>query len=107
MLADAEEKRRKLSANGIAVYDAVYECDISGSSDASAFNIVPADLGSVIKIAKIERILCNGSLAYSLTLKYNPGLNLPVLKMPSTSPANAAVGYSELEKIWLSAIGGV
>jgi hypoxanthine-DNA glycosylase len=98
--APAEEKRRVLSENRIALYDAVTECDIEGSADAKAQNIVPTDLARLIADSPIRKILCNGTLSYAIASKNNPTVTVPFIKMPSTSPANAAVKYETLLRIW-------
>jgi hypoxanthine-DNA glycosylase len=96
-----EEKQSALLKNRIALYDAVCECDIEGSSDSSVKNIKPADIKTLIAGADIKKILCNGTLSFSLTRQNNPALAVPIIKMPSTSPANAKTAYAELERMWL------
>ena len=47
-----------------------------------------ADLGEIFKAAKIEKILLNGALAYQLFMQKYAAIDIPHVKMPSTSPAN-------------------
>jgi len=98
--AGHEEKRRVFFENRLALYDAVFECDIEGSADSRAQNIVPTDIAGLITGTPIRKILCNGALAYEIASKNNPSVTAPFVRMPSTSPANAAVGYEELLRIW-------
>ncbi len=104
---NAEGKRAALLKNGIALYDAVKECDINGSSDSSVKNIVPADIVGLIKDAPVKKILCNGALSYSIAAKYNPQLKSVMVKMPSTSPLNAAFSFSRLLKSWKEELAAV
>lgn len=96
----AEEKRAELLRNNIGLYDVVYECDVTGSSDLSVKNAVVADIPNLIKDSKVSRIFCNGKTAYNTLLKHYPQLADDVVYMPSTSPSNAKIGIDELTKIW-------
>lgn len=84
-------KRRK-----IALWDIVEACDIIGSSDASIKNVEIVDLGEIFRTARIRKILLNGALAYRLFLQKYQNIEIPYIKMPSTSPANPRFD----EKIW-------
>lgn len=85
-------KRRK-----IALWDIVTECDIIGSSDASVKNATVADLSVIFKKASIRKILLNGTLSYTLFLKYYADCGIPYFKMTSTSPANPRFSKEEWE----------
>lgn len=82
-----ESKKRLCLDNGVALWDIVASCEIKGSMDADIRNIQTVDLQSVLSVCPIEKILCNGSAAYKLTTAVYKGA-LPVIKLPSTSPAN-------------------
>lgn len=91
-------KRRK-----IALWDMVMECEIDGSADSTVRQMRVADLDQVFQIAKIERILLNGKLAYDLFCERYTNVEIPYEKMPSTSPANPRFD----EKIWRRALNDV
>ena len=93
-----EERKEVLLKNHIALYDAVEECDIEGSSDNKISNIVPSDIKGFIAQSKIEHIFCLGNKSYEITLKYNSDLKDIVTKLPSTSPANAVWTIEKLVK---------
>ena len=84
----AEEKKAFLLRRKIALWDMVTECEIVGSADASVKDPVVADLNVIFSVAKIEKILLNGSLAYDLFIRNYAGIDIPYFKMTSTSPAN-------------------
>ena len=96
-----EEKKCFLLRNGIAVWDVIAECDIIGSSDSSIRNVKPADIRRILDAAKIERICCNGATAYRLYEKYLfPLCKREAVKLPSSSPANAAWSAERLMEEW-------
>ena len=96
-----EEKEAFLLRNGVAVWDVIASCDITGSSDASVKNAVPVDIRQVTALADIQRVYCNGSLAAKLYQCYlQPQVGLPAIALPSTSPANAAWGMERLVEAW-------
>lgn len=96
-----EEKRAMLLNNRIALWDVIASCDIYGSSDSSIKNAVPNDIGFIIKNSKIERIFTNSATADKLYKKYIlPATGIEAMRLPSTSPANAAKSVDELVKEW-------
>ncbi len=91
-----EEKRELLLAGRIAVFDAIAECDIMGSSDASIKNARPNDFSMIFEIADIRQVFANGALAHKYYTKYVGG----AVRLPSTSPANAAYSLERLVGAW-------
>ena len=96
-----EEKKQMLLQNGIAIWDVIQSCDIVGSSDSSIKNVVPSDIGSILKNTGIVRIYANGNMAKKLYEKYIlPETGVPIIGLPSTSPANAAYSLERLKESW-------
>lgn len=93
-----EEKKAFLLRNNIAVWDVIKSCDIEGSSDSSIKNVTPNNLNVILEKADIKQIFANGNTAYKLFLKYNSGMD--AVKLPSTSPANAAFNLEGLVESW-------
>lgn len=85
---DKNGKIEFLHRRKIALWDMVTACEIDGSADSSVRNEEIADLDEVFRLAKIEAVLLNGTLAYSLFLSRYADIAIPYFKMPSTSPAN-------------------
>ena len=101
-----EEKKRMLLAGHVAVYDVIRACEIIGSSDSSIRNVVPADIESIVTHTPIRAVFTNGKTAGRLYKKYQAEhIALPMIELPSTSPANAAFSLEQLEEIWKSEIG--
>ena len=96
-----EEKKALAIANGIALWDAIEECDIIGASDSSVKNVVPTDIPALLTQTRVERILCNGALSKKIYDKYQmERTKIPAIRMPSTSPANAAWSLERLVEAW-------
>ena len=96
-----EKKRRFLLDYGIAVWDVISSCEISGSSDSSIRNVIPNDIGIILNKANIKQIFVNGKTAEKYYNKYVlPLIGRPAICLPSTSPANAAWSIEKLVKSW-------
>ena len=102
--ADTETKKSVLLRRGVALYDVILECRITGSGDASIKDAVPADVGSILAAAPIEAVFLNGNKAYDLFRKHFPALAEKAIKLPSTSPANAAWTTAALTEEWGKAL---
>ena len=99
--ATIAEKKAMLLEHGIAIWDVVQSCDIIGSSDSSIKNVTPADLSVILRQASVKTIFLNGGKAWDLYQKYCAGMTeLPSVKLPSTSPANAAWSLEKLVTVW-------
>ena len=99
--ATIAEKKAMLLEHGIAIWDVVQSCDIIGSSDSSIKNVTPADLSVILRQAPVKTIFLNGGKAWDLYQKYCAGMTeLPAVKLPSTSPANAAWSLEKLVTVW-------
>ena len=100
-----EEKTEMLLRHGIALYDVVERCTIVGSSDSSIKDVVPVDLTPILEQTGNIPIFANGATAEKLYRKYLfPKTGISAVKLPSTSPANAAWSLSRLEEAWREAM---
>ncbi|MGI6732590.1 MAG: DNA-deoxyinosine glycosylase [Anaerovoracaceae bacterium] len=96
-----EQKKELILSNGFAVWDVIKSCRVTGASDSSIRDVVPADLSIILDNAPIERIFANGEKAYRLYMKYIfPETERPITKLPSTSPANASWSLEKLIDAW-------
>ena len=96
-----EQKKTMMLGNGIAVWDVIQSCRVTGASDSSIRDVVPTDLSQILDHAPIEKIFANGGTAYNLYMKYSyPETGRPIIKLPSTSPANAAWSLERLIDAW-------
>ena len=95
------EKKALLLEKGIALYDVIDSCTITGSSDSSIRDVVPADLRPLLAAAEIRQIFCNGGTSFRLYRKYlEKQTGREAVRLPSTSPANAACHLERLLEEW-------
>ena len=97
-IATTNERRRdQLLRHHIALWDVLASCTIEGASDASIAEAVPNDLSRIFDAAPIEAVFCTGAKAAELYERHcEAATGMPCVKLPSTSPANAAVKFDEL-----------
>ncbi|GHT98529.1 DNA-deoxyinosine glycosylase [Alphaproteobacteria bacterium] len=96
-----DNKKQMLLKNEIALSDALQSCDIEGSSDSSIKNAAPMDLSKILDNSNVERIYANGEKAYQLFMKYlHKNIGYKIIKLPSTSSANAKCDLEKLIAIW-------
>ena len=93
----AEERTVFLLRNHLAMWDVIESCFIEGASDASIKDVVPNNLSRILDAAPIQVIFCTGAKAYQLYGRYQAhSTGIPVIKLPSTSGANAAWSFERL-----------
>ena len=96
-----DEKRAFALKHNIALYDVIEECDIKSSSDSSIKNAMPVDIKKVLNETEINTIYCNGSISFELYNKLLlPLTGIEAIRLPSTSPANAAWSEEKLFEKW-------
>lgn len=96
-----EEKKAFALSHGIALWDVIASCEITGSSDSSIRSVVPNDLSEILQNADIKRIFVNGKTAEKYYNKYTkPRIDREAVCLPSTSPANAAWQLDRLAEAW-------
>ena len=96
-----EEKKKLLFENGIALWDVIASCEITGSSDSSIRDVKVNDLSKILKEADIRQIYVNGKTAEKYFKKYiKPQIKRDAICLPSTSPANAAWSVERLVEKW-------
>lgn len=96
-----EEKKAMLLRHGIALWDVIASCTVTGSQDSSIRDVTPNDISSLLQQADIRRIFCNGATAYHYYVRYLlQQTGRSAQKLPSTSPANAAWSMQRLMEDW-------
>lgn len=108
LLAQAElasrpyaERLDVLRQHHVALWDAVAACRREGSLDTAIEAAEPSDLaGLVARLPSLRAIACNGALAHKQTLLALGEPGLPVLRLPSTSPAHAGLSLADKIAAW-------
>lgn len=106
---DYRQNTRQLAEHGIAVWDVLKSCQRSGSLDSSIDErtIETNDFQRFFREhPSIRRIFFNGAKAESMYLRHVlPGLTgtsacLEMKRLPSTSPAHAALSLDQKKTAW-------
>ena len=64
------EKKELILSHGLALWDSIASCVITGSSDASIREVRANDLRIILDSCPIERIYCNGRKSHEMYNKY-------------------------------------
>ena len=63
--------------------------------------VVSNDLSKILECANIQRIYANGEKVYRIYMKYcYKNIGKDIIKLPSTSPANASYNLAKLRDEW-------
>jgi len=97
-----------LNDAGIGLWDVIGRCRRRGSLDADIVrgSEVPNPVAEVLAtLPALQLVACNGAAAHRAFQRFIvPGLqrplDVPVLALPSTSPANAAASLPALQHAW-------
>jgi len=102
-----EKRVNRLTRSGIALWDVLAACTREGSLDAAIDeeSIIANDLVSFLaQHPRITRVFFNGATAERCFVRHvQPALESGILqlqRLPSTSPAHAAMSYSEKLQAW-------
>jgi hypoxanthine-DNA glycosylase len=102
--ASYENRIEQLKAVRIALWDVVHQCCRSGSLDTSIEldSVVVNDIDGLLRQnPTIAAVFCNGGGSWTLLRRYflKPSIarrvDIPVYKLPSTSPANARLSLQQ------------
>ena len=92
-----DEKKAMLNKMGIALWDSIHSCEITGSSDSSIKNVTPNDIRPIVEKYGIRAVFANGKTSGMYYEKYiKPVCGIKAEVLPSTSPANAAWSLPKL-----------
>lgn len=95
------EKRTLILSHGLALWDSIASCVITGSSDATIREVRANDLRIILDHSPIERIFCNGRKSHEMYERYiQPVTGREAACLPSTSPANAQWSLEKLIAAW-------
>jgi len=79
----------------IALWDVIESCTITGSSDSSIRDVKVNDIAELLSKSRIRQVFTTGSTAWNLYRQYVTA-DIDAVRLPSTSPANAAMKLEDL-----------
>lgn len=102
-----------LNDAGIGLWDVIGQCRRRGSLDADIVrgSEVPNPIAAVLAtLPALRLVACNGAAAHRAFQRFiipelQGPLQVPVLALPSTSPANAAASLDALQQAWQPVAG--
>ena len=98
------ERLAAARAHGLGLWDVYTSCRREGSLDSAIIDAVPNDLASLTQRApRLAAIAHNGGES-ARAMRVTGALGLPVLKLPSTSPANASWSFERKLAAWRAAL---
>lgn len=99
---DYSERIKILEKHHIALWDVIDTCERKGSLDSEIKNEEANKIGELLhNYPNINAVFCNGQKSHKNLLKILPkDFHLPIIVLPSTSPAHASLRYEEKLKSW-------
>ena len=99
---DYTKKIQILEKHHIARWDVIDTCERKGSLDSGIRNEEANKIGELLhNYPNIKAIFCNVQKSYKNLMKILPkDFYLPIIVLPSTSPAHASLRYEEKLKSW-------
>jgi hypoxanthine-DNA glycosylase len=90
-------------ARGLGLWDVYAACKRSGSLDANIREPAFNDLASLRLRAPALRVLAHNGGESARARRHTEALGLPVLRLPSSSPANASWSFERKLQAWRAA----
>ena len=102
--ASYEERSAWLLARGVGVWDVYASCERTGSLDRAIRQPQVNDFSGLrLRCPQLQFIAHNGGESFRHA-KYTAALGLPVVKLPSTSPANASWSFERKLIAWRAVV---
>ena len=98
------ERLERMLAHGLGVWDVYASCEREGSLDSAIEDAQLNDLAGLLRLAPgLRAVLHNGGES-ARAMRHTRALGLPVLLLPSTSPANASWSFDRKLAAWRAAL---
>ena len=92
-----------MRAHGLGLWDVYASCRRAGSLDSAIEDAVLNDLASLRERAPGLRAIAHNGGESARSMRHTRALGLPVLRLPSTSPANASWSFERKLAAWRAA----
>ena len=102
LTTDYAERIKILEKYHVALWDVIDNCERKGSLDSEIRNEEANKIGELLhNYPNIKAIFCNGQKSHKNLMKILPkDFHLPIIVLPSTSPAHAILKYEEKLLSW-------
>ena len=99
---DYDERIKILEKHHIALWDVIDTCERKGSLDSEIRNEEANKIEELLQnFPNIKAIFCNGQKSHKNLQKIlGKKFRMPIIVLPSTSPANAGLSYFDKLKSW-------
>ena len=99
---DYTERIKILEKYHVALWDVIDTCERKGSLDSEIRNEEANKIEELLQnFPNIKAIFCNGQKSYKNLQKIlGKKFRMPIIVLPSTSPANAGLSYFDKLKSW-------
>ncbi|MCY7314153.1 MAG: DNA-deoxyinosine glycosylase [Rubrivivax sp.] len=90
-------------ARGLGLWDVYAQCRREGSLDSAIEYAALNDLASLPRLAPRLRLIAHNGGESARAMRHTAALGLPVLRLPSSSPANASWSFARKLDAWRQA----
>jgi hypoxanthine-DNA glycosylase len=94
---------QQVLAHGLGIWDVYASCRREGSLDSAIEDAELNDLASLRRLAPQLRAVAHNGGESARSMRHTRALGVPVLKLPSTSPANASWSFERKLAAWRAA----
>lgn len=101
------QRSQWLLAHGVGVWDVYGSCERQGSLDADIRQPLVNDFGALKVLCPGLRLVAHNGGESFKHARHTLALGVPVVKLPSTSPANASWSLERKKAAWEAALGPV
>ena len=98
------ERLQRLGAAGVGLWDVYASCEREGSLDTAIRHAEVNDFASLRQRCPALALICHNGGESHRHARHTEALGVPVLKMPSTSPANASWSFERKLDAWRQAL---
>lgn len=95
----------ELRRRGVGLWDVYARCRREGSLDSAIEDAEYNDLAGLRRRAPGLRVIAHNGGESARAMRFTRALGLPVLRLPSTSPANASWSFERKLAAWRAAFG--
>jgi hypoxanthine-DNA glycosylase len=104
MPSDYPGRSRWLLARGVGLWDVYASCERQGSLDADIRNAQVNDLAGLRRLCPALRLIAHNGGESHRHARHTRALGLPVVRLPSSSPANASWSFERKLAAWREAL---